>query len=543
MIDDQTSPRRVPELNGQTYLDHLRNRYGVGPEGQLTDFLSRRDGRLLLADQIDLNAMVARYGAPLEVVYCPLITEQIERMNAWAEAARFHTGYRGAFLYAYATKANFAEEVVRTALDAGVHYETSATADVVIAHQLWRQGVLTSDRYMFCNGSKDAAYIDAIICLREAGYERVVPVLDDLRELDAYLARCSAPLLFGVRERHASETVNPVHPGGERFGLTADEIRAVAERLAGTPHRLVVYHAMVGSQMEDLDAWMARLERSAAAYCQLSALAPSLRLFNFGGGMPTSAYALDFAFDYQGFLERLMETLAASCAAHGAPQPDVVGEFGRYTVASHNVFLMEVGAVKDGQADAPDWYLLNSSLMVTLPDSLIVEGQQFIVLPLDGWHEPAEEVRLAGRYTCDSDDFYPRPGQPPLVLPRAPEGLADGSGRRYIIAVFGVGAYQQMISGRGGAHHCLTPEMRRVIIERDEDALVVREVAPQSLGAIMRLLGYTAEELERAPQPAPVAVERRLSRELTPRPARPGRRRQPSFRARPYVPRPVRPSA
>ncbi|HEX9370863.1 MAG TPA: arginine decarboxylase, partial [Roseiflexaceae bacterium] len=99
----------------------------------LTDFLSRRDGRLLLADRIDISAMAERYGAPLEIAYCPLITQQVERMLGWAAAAREESGYAGAFLYAYATKANFAEEVVRTALAAGAHYETSATADVLIA--------------------------------------------------------------------------------------------------------------------------------------------------------------------------------------------------------------------------------------------------------------------------------------------------------------------------------------------------------------------------------------------------------------------------
>src|SRR5215212_9523636 len=58
--------RRSPELSKQTYLDHVQNRYGIGSEGMLTDFLSRRDKRLLLADRIDLSAMVERYGAPLE---------------------------------------------------------------------------------------------------------------------------------------------------------------------------------------------------------------------------------------------------------------------------------------------------------------------------------------------------------------------------------------------------------------------------------------------------------------------------------------------
>jgi arginine decarboxylase len=284
---------------------------------------------------------------------------------------------------------------------------------------------------------------------------------------------------------------------------------------------------MVGSQMEDLDGWMARLERSAANYSRLRRRVPALRAFNFGGGMPTSAYALDFEFDYQGFLRRLMAAMAETCARFDVPQPDLIGEFGRYTVASHTVYLLEIGSVKSGQvapgaAEVEPWYLLNGSLMVSLPDALIVDGQQFVVLPLDRWEAPAQGVRLGGRRTCDSDDFFPRPSQPALMLPE--------DGKDLVLAVFGVGAYQQMISGRGGAHHCLNPEMRRVIIEQDGDALVIREIAPQSLGAIMGLLGYSAEALEPVVRQLPTQVDRKPAREMA-RVLRAPRRRQ-------FVPRP-----
>jgi arginine decarboxylase len=534
-------------LSKQSYLDYVRNRYGIEPEGMLTDFLSRRDERLLLADRIDLAAMVERYGAPLEIAYCPLITQQVEQMIDWAAAACAQSDYAGAFLYAYATKANFAEEVVRTAIAAGANYETSATADVLIAHHLWQQGVLPESRYLFCNGSKEDGYIDAIVALREAGYARVVAILDDLDELEALITRCKLPLMLGVRERHPADSVNPAHPGGERFGLTQDEIAQVAVRLEGTPHRLVVYHAMVGSQIEDMDGWMTRLARSAANYCRLRRRVPTLRAFNFGGGMPTSAYALDFTFDYAEFLSRLMATMTATCGAYDVPQPDLIGEFGRYTVASHSLYLLEVGSVKEGQssaeaqggASAEPWYLINGSMMVSLPDALIVEDQEFIVLPLDRWDTPAQAVRLGGRRTCDSDDIFPRPGQPALMLPE------DGKGM--VVAVFGVGAYQQMISGRGGAHHCLNPEMRRIIIEQDGDpatgtglgALVVRELAPQSLGAIMGLLGYVAEPLETGARGLPVPAERRQSNQAA-GVAREPRRRQLAPRPRSLSPRGAR---
>ena len=477
-------------MNKPSYADYLRQRYNISPEGALTDFVSRHDGRLLLGDQVDLTALAQRYGAPLEVAYLPLVTAQVDHMRDWADAARADIGYTGRFLYAYATKANFAEEVVRTALAAGAHYETSAAADVTIAHMLWRQGLLDDSRYIFCNGSKEPNYLDAIVALRQAGCARVVTVLDDLDELDQLMARTQLPLLLGVRERHAAAVVDPNHPGGERFGLLPEEIAKVVAKLRGTPHRLVVYHAMVGSQMEHADTWITRLERSAVSYARLRRLVPSLTIFNFGGGMPTTGYALDFQFDYQAFLTRLMDRMAQVCAAHQVPQPDLVGEFGRYTCANHSVFLLEIGAVKAGQAGAPDWHLVNGSLMVSLPDILIVEGQQFVMLPLEGWEAEAKPAVLGGRRSCDSDDFFPRPGQEQLLLPDV------GAGQ--VLAVFGVGAYQQMIGGRGGAHHCLSPEMRRIVIERDGDVLVVREVAQQSLGQIMGHLGYRAETLELA---------------------------------------------
>lgn len=528
-------------MSRQTFLGHLQDRYGIPADGAITDFLSRRDGHLLLGDRIDLNALVARYGAPLEVAYCPLITTQIERMLGWAEAARQRAGYSGEFLYAYATKANFAEEVIRTALGSGAHHETSAAADVVIAHQLWRQGTLPSDRYIFCNGSKDRSYLDAIVALQRAGFDRLVPILDSVEELDQLLARSSRPWRFGVRARFQPDLVDQDHIGGDRFGMTQAEIAQVARRLAGTPHQIVLYHAMVGSQIEDAEGWEARLRCSVEEYCTLARQAPGLHMFNFGGGMPTSAYAIGFRFDYAGFLERLMRATAAICAEHQLMPPAIVGEFGRYTVASHSVFLMEVGTTKPGQSGAPDWLLMNGSLMVTLPDILFVEGQQFVILPLDGWEGAATPSQLGGRYTCDTDDFFPRGGQPPLILPEITPGAHPA-----VLAFFGVGAYQQMISGRGGAHHCLTPEMRRIVIEQDDDALVVREIAPQSLEAIKGLLGYpNGEVLEpihapHAPHPSKaVSAERRPIRESV-LAARTPRRRQPTFRARPVVPRDAR---
>ena len=113
----------------ETYAQYLYNEHHIASDGPLSDFITRREGRLLLGDQIDLNELAERYGAPLEVVYTPQIATQVRRMKAYAAQAKEVAGYPAPFHYAYATKANFAAEAVRTALGAGAHYETSAAAE------------------------------------------------------------------------------------------------------------------------------------------------------------------------------------------------------------------------------------------------------------------------------------------------------------------------------------------------------------------------------------------------------------------------------
>jgi len=101
-----------------------------------------------------------------------------------------------------------------------------------------------------------------------------------------------------------------------------------------------LYHAMVGSQLEDRAFWSKEVIESLDGYAQLRALAPSLAYFDFGGGMPTGAYSLDFQFDYGVFAEQLQRDIGAWCDARGTPHPHLVGEFGRYSVADHTQRLL-----------------------------------------------------------------------------------------------------------------------------------------------------------------------------------------------------------
>jgi arginine decarboxylase len=483
-----------------TYLDYLRPHSREG--GHLNDFLQLRDGRLIFAGALDLLALVEQHGAPLEVSFCPLITRRIHAMRDIFAAAGARAHYRGELVYAYATKANFSEEVVRTAVMAGANYETSSAFDVRIAHRLWRSGVLPHDRFIFCNGSKERPYLDAIVALRQDGFANVVPILDDPAEFEA-LAGCPTPLLLGVRERKdPGDMAEGATYGYDRFGMTPDELEILAARIAETPHRLIVYHAMVGSQLEDREFWTREVLESLEGFARLRAHAPGLDYYNFGGGMPTGAYNLDFGFDYAGFAEHLQRQIGAWCDAQAIPHPHLIGEFGRYSVADHGLHIFRVGAVKRGQPGMPPWYLLDGSIMVALPDILIVKDQHFITLPLNHLDAAAGPVVLGGRRTCDSDDFYPR-GDQELVLPlvfggqesgvRGQEKLTDPhplTPDPLLVAFFGTGAYQAMLAGEGGAHHCLAPEAPKLIVEERDGALTMRVIGEQSWADVLGELGY-----------------------------------------------------
>ena len=58
------------------------------------------------------------------------------------------------------------------------------------------------------------------------------------------------------------------------------------------------------------------------------------------------------------------------------------------------------------------------------------------------------------------------------------------------IAFFGTGAYQAMLAGEGGAHHCLAPEAPKVIVEEQGGVLVTRVVGEQSWEDVLGELGY-----------------------------------------------------
>jgi arginine decarboxylase len=463
------------------------------PNHVFNDFLSARDGRLYFED-LDLAQLLIGgrqdqglgrvLPSPLELVYLPKIRQRIEQMRQLFADVGAQVGYAGRFHYAYATKANTAEEVVRTALVAGAHYEMSSAVDADIVRLFKAAGHLPPERMVIANGFKPAgtAYANNLVRLKSA-HDNLIPVVENLAELPPLI---ESGLRFDVGLRQKSYGLHQA--GGEmealnsRFGLQLADLWQGAEAIAAAPNlRLKLYHAMIGSQITNEREFVAGLKPTMEIYARLRQRYPDLSIFDFGGGVPV-AMTLDFQFDYRAFVRLLLTTLQEVCAWHNVPVPDVMGEFGRYTTAEHGAHFFRIVTVKDNGSPLP-WYVINSSIMTSFPDTWAL-GEHFIVLPLNHLDRPFRRVQLGGS-TCDSDDVYPpKSSQTPLYLPVETRDL--------YIGFFCIGAYQEMLGGVRGSKHCLLPEAVELLVEQDDDGQYQFHIMPgQTAEDVMRNLGYT----------------------------------------------------
>ena len=468
------------------------------PDGHpFNSYLQVRNGHLFFED-LDLTQILDEgqevpgleqtLPSPLEIVYLPIIRRQIKRMNQIFAAAITETGYDGRFYYAYASKANAAEEVIRTTLGAGAHHEMSSTVDVTIARIMIRRGLLHPQKLIVCNGFKAAGtdYANNIIRLREE-HQNVIPVLEDLGELVPLVASAQS-FDVGLRQKTYGPnlTTKEMETANSRFGLNLENIWKAADIIAAAPNlNLRLYHAMVGSQIMNRDAFVEYLSPGIEVYARLRQRFPSLNIFDFGGGMP-APLTLDFDFDHHAFAVHLLRTLQESCDRYHVPVPDVMGEFGRYTTAEHGAHLFKVVTVKENGSDLP-WYIIDGSIMSSFPDSWCL-GEHFICLPLNHLDRPFQRVQLGG-ITCDSDDVYPpKKSSSPLYMPIDADGLYVG--------FFGIGAYQEMLGGVKGSKHCVLPEAYELLVDREDGGpYQFQTVRGQTPADVLDNLGYKIEDL------------------------------------------------
>lgn len=473
----------------ETFKDLIENAYSF-PQ---TNFAVSEDNNLLFHG-LDLKAIIDEHGSPLKISYLPKIGEQIRRArHCFQEAMHLHH-YDKPYIYTYCTKSSHFMHVIEQVLANNAHLELSSAFDTEIILTLDAQGRLRKDMYILCNGYKTPEYLAGIERIMLAGFTNVVPILDATAELRAYERFRVPHIQIGLRMATDEDPSFDLYTS--RFGIRLSELMDFyLSRLHNHPKiELKMLHFFVYSGIRDTAYYWNELRGYLKMYTDIKKVCPSLDALNMGGGMPIQN-SLSFDYDYQEMCNRMVGQIKTACETEGVEIPALYSEFGTYTVGESGAVLFKIMGSKR-QNDRETWYIVDNSLITTLPD-MWADKQKFILLPINKWGDEYQRVILGG-LTCDNDDFCNvLSDNEELFLPIVePHNDEHDEETPLYVGFFHTGAYQESLGGFGGINHCLIPTPKHILIDKAADGTISHSVLvrQQPVQQVLQLLGYTTEK-------------------------------------------------
>ncbi|MGE5139116.1 MAG: hypothetical protein ACM3JD_06640 [Rudaea sp.] len=513
---------RTSELSAEPYLRVIRRE--VSPKAwDLVGYNARNELELNGTGLSFLEA-VQRYGSPLEVRDTTIVERRCREWKKLGLEAALKVGYDPRKLeYVYATKARERAEVVMAAYKSGFGLETSGSQNLEDIKWLALQGLIRlKGMRVIHNGFKpephtetepqdedaeykpgridfvqaphqveataDVPYAEYINLIRSLGADSIV-VLDSA-ELNEFAQPEVPAMQVGIRLKWGKFTTDAqAETYINRFGMSWEEAQATAETLQGVSHlTLTMLHTMV-SAAEDIpiDMFVDSLMLAADKYLFLKAKYPSMKYLNIGGGVPP----LSEKYDHAKFLDKLLTGVKSKAEAAGLEPPTIVFENGSLVAADCGYHVFQIRQLKTNGVDEKGnrvlWAILNGSIMVTLPDTIVL-GKQFDFLAANNASAPALHALLGGA-TCDGDDHYPRDLSKRVAVPYC-------QGGQFIVACR-LGAYQKQISGERGGHHSAQKEPAELILAKGGDGRIKTRLIPrQTRDDIRKIYGYSVDNLD-----------------------------------------------
>ncbi len=434
---------------------------------------------------ISLKYLIDKYGTPFRLTYLPRIGDQIKKAKNLFNKAMKANNYKGEYFYCYCTKCCHFSHVIEEALEHNVHLETSSSFDIDIIRILSEKGKINKKTILIHNGHKTEDYLDKIVGLIEDGYENVIPVLDSKPELDRLYNRTKKDLTIGIRMAINEEPQSAYYTS--RLGIrSAEIIDFYKSKLAKKKRvKLKMLHFFVDSGIKDNLYYWGEFRKGLKIFAEMKKICPTLDSINLGGGLPIRNN-LGFEYDYKYMINELVANIKEVCQEEGIDEPNIFTEFGKYTVGESGAIIFSVLEQKQ-QNDSELWYLIDNSLMNTIPDAWSI-FEKFILLPVNKWDNEYARVSIGG-ISCDHSDYYNSEDlNQEIYLP-----VYDSETEEPLyLGFFHTGAYQDAISGYGGIKHCLIPSPKQIIIDRDEKGNIVDRLYrdEQTVEQMLQILGY-----------------------------------------------------
>ncbi len=437
---------------------------------------------------ISLKKIIKKYGTPFKLFYLPEIRNKIKSAKTFFQLAFNKYNYEGSYQYSYCTKCNHFSHVISTAMKENVHLETSSSYDIDLIIKLLEEKKIDTDLVVINNGYKTKSYLKKIISLYDMGFVNLIIVLDnksEIHHLSTLIKGSKRKIKIGIRMAINEEPQSAFYTS--RMGIRANEIIDFykSEISDKSFFELKMLHFFVDSGIKNNMYYWREFQKALTLYAKLKKLSLSLNSFNIGGGLPIRNN-LNFDYDYKQIIDQIIKKIKEECENENIAHPDIFSEFGKYTVGESGAIIFEVIEQKT-QNDNEDWYLVNNSLMNTIPDAWSIH-EKFILLPINKWKNDYKKVNIGG-ISCDRSDYYNSEDfNQDVLLP----AIEKNDSEPLYLGFFHTGAYQDAISGYGGIKHCLIPSPKHIIIDKDDQGNIIDYVYSneQSVDEMFHHLGY-----------------------------------------------------
>lgn len=438
----------------------------------------------LFFNGVSLKFLIEKYGTPFRLTYLPKIGDQIKRAKNWFKKAMIANNYKGQYYYCYCTKCCHFEHVISKAMRHGVHLETSSSFDIDLILKLYEQGKISKSHLLIHNGYKTEEYVQKILKLNELGFKNSITVLDSMNELDHY-SNVKNPIKIGLRLATDLQPQSDYYTS--RLGIrSADILDFYKTKIDGNEKvQLKMLHFFVDSGIRDSLYYWGEFQKALNIFVELKKVCPSIKAINLGGGFPIRNN-LGHEYDYKYITNEIVRNIKETCVTEEIEEPDIFTEFGKFTVGESGAVIFSVLEHKK-QNDTEHWYIINNSLMNTIPDAWSIL-EKFILLPINHWDKEYQRVNIGG-ISCDHSDYYNSEElNQQIFLPK----FENDDKEPLYIGFFHTGAYQDAISGYGGIKHCLIPSPKHIVIDRDETGNFKTKVyrEEQQPEDMLRILGY-----------------------------------------------------
>lgn len=437
---------------------------------------------------ISLKYLIKKYGTPFNLIYLPRIGDQIKKARNLFNRAIKNNNYKGSYNYCYCTKCNHFSHVLNEVVKHNTNLETSSAFDIDLILNLYKNKKISTNTIILHNGYKTQDYLEKIIDLQNKGFNNSIIILDGKTELTRLLKLIpkNKTVKIGLRMAINEEPQSSYYTS--RLGIPSSElVDFYINNIKNNKQvSLKMFHFFVDSGIKDTLYYWGEFKRALKVYSELKKVCATLDAFDIGGGFPIRNH-LGFDYNYEYIINEIVANIKESCVNDNIPEPDIYTEFGKYTIGESSAIIFEVLEQKQ-QNDAELWYIINNSLMNTIPDAWSIH-EKFILLPVNKWQNEYTRVNIGG-ISCDHSDYYNSEDMnQEVLLPK----YNDNEKEPLYLGFFHTGAYQDSISGYGGIKHCLIPSPKHIIIDRDEkgnftDTLYRNE---QTVNEMFNILGYS----------------------------------------------------